>query len=219
MLFGFTAVIHLPLADATAISFVKSMFVTVFAVIILGEVVGWRRWMAVAAGFVGVLVMLRPGTAGFSSDGLLALAGAACAGVVMVIIRLLSRTEQPTTILTWQAVGVGLAMTLPGLYYWVWPQPWQWALLAAMGGVSYAGQYFNILAFKWGEASMLASLDYMRLLYAVFFGWLLFDSLPGGSTWAGAAIIVASSIYVIHRETRLKQKIASAPEARSHLPQ
>lgn len=214
MLCGFSAVIHMPLAEATAIGFAKSFFVTIFAVIVLSEVVGIRRWMAVAAGFFGVFVMLGPGTGGFTYYGILALIGAACAGMVMVIIRLLSRTERPVTILAWQAFGVGVAMAVPALYFWQWPTMTEWGLLLAMGGFSYAAQMANINAYKFGEASVLASLDYVRLLYATLLGWLIFDSLPGWNTWAGAAIIVLAAIYTIWRESQRKQQLTRSPEGR-----
>lgn len=214
MLCGFTAVVNMPLADATAIAFAKSFFVTIFAVLILKETVGLYRWSAVVIGFVGVLVMLRPGSTGFTVYGLMAVGGAASAGMVMVIIRLLSRTDPPSTILAYQAIGVGLIMAIPAFIQWVPPTNTEWLLLIAIGFVSYFAQKANIYAFSYGEASMLASLDYVRLIYATFFGWLLFSELPGISTWAGAGIIVAASIYTVHREAKRKQQLASAPTGR-----
>lgn len=112
MLAGFTAVIHMPIADATAIGFAKSFFVTIFAIIILRETVGIRRWMATILGFAGVLIMLQPGSDSFTIYGVYAAVAAVAAGLVMVIIRLLSRTELPTTILSFQAIGVGLVLLL-----------------------------------------------------------------------------------------------------------
>ena len=211
---GFTAVINMPLAEATAIAFAKSFFVTIFAVLILKEVVGLYRWGAVAVGFLGVMVMLRPGAEGFSLYGLLALIGAASAGLVMVIIRLLSRTDAPSTILAFQAIGVGLIMAIPAFIQWVPPTPGEWAMLAGIGVVSYFSQKANIYAFSYGEASLLASLDYVRLIYATLFGWLLFSELPAGSTWVGAAIIVSASIYTVHRESKRMQRLASGPSGR-----
>lgn len=214
MLMGFTAIIHLPLADATALGFAKSFFVTIFAVYILHEHVGMRRWIAVALGFLGVVIMLKPGTDAFTIHGIMAVAGAACAGLVMVIIRLMSRTESPTTILTWQAIGVGLAMALPAWWYWVWPSPREWLLLLAMGAMSYLGQMANIIAYKLADASVLASLDYVRLLYAAFWGYLIFETLPGAATWIGSAIIVGASVYTILREARKKQALTRGPDGR-----
>jgi len=218
MFLGFTAVVHLPLAEATAIGFAKSFFVTLFAVWMLSETVGWRRWSALAIGFAGVVIMIRPGAAGFGIYGLMAIGGAASAGLVMVIIRILSRTERPTTILTWQAVGVGLATAVPAAIYWRWPTPVEWALLLAMGAVSYVAQMLNIMAFKWGEASVIAPFDYIRLLYATLFGFALFSVLPDANTWIGAAVIVAASVYTLHREARLRKPIAATPEGRGLNP-
>lgn len=214
MMMGFTAVIHLPLAEATALGFAKSFFVTIFAILILRETVGLRRWMAVVIGFVGVGIMLRPGTESFSIYGAMSIGGAACAGAVMVIIRLMSRHDAPTTILGWQAIGVGIAISVPALWFWKWPTMTEWLLLAAMGLTAYAAQMGNILAFKWGEASLLASLDYIRLIYATLLGWLIFETLPNRYTLIGAAIIVLASIYTVLRERRRKQVLTRSPHGR-----
>jgi len=216
MMLGFTALIHMPLADATALGFAKSFFVTIFAALVLKEIVGPRRWGAVAVGFIGVLIMLRPGTDAFTVYGLMAVAGAACAGLVMVIIRIMARTDSPTTILTWQAIGVGVIVAIPAIYYWRWPTNYEWLLLITMGITSYLAQMANIFAYKWGEASLLASLDYVRLLYATFFGWLVFSNLPGLATWIGASVIVAASIYTVWREARKKQDLTRSPAGRGY---
>jgi len=214
MLMGFTAVIHMPLADVTALGFAKSFFITIFAVWILRETVGPRRWAALALGFAGVIIMLQPGTEGFSGYGLMAVASAAAAGLVMVLIRLMSRQDSPTTILSWQAIGVGIAVAIPAIYFWRWPTGTEWFLLAAMGVTSYLAQITNILAFKWGEASILASLDYMRLIYATILGYLVYETLPGTATWIGASVIVAASIYSIWREARVNQQLTRSPGGR-----
>lgn len=216
MMLGFTAVIHMPLADATALGFAKSFFVTIFAMVILRELVGPRRWVAVAIGFIGVVIMLRPGTDAFTLYGVMAVAGAGCAGLVMVLIRLMSRSDRPTTILSWQAIGVGLAMAFPAFWFWQWPTMTEWVLLLAMGVVSYLAQMANIQAYKWGEASMLASLDYVRLLYAAVLGYLIFGNLPDIATWIGAVIIIAASIYTIWREAKKKQALTRSPLGRGY---
>lgn len=214
MVFGFTAVINMPLAEATAIAFAKSFFVTIFAVLFLKEAVGFYRWAAVVIGFIGVLVMLQPGTQGYSLYGLMALGGAASAGMVMVIIRLLSRTDSASTILAYQAIGVGLIMAVPAFIQWVPPTATEWALLLGIAFVSYFAQKANIYAFSYGEASLLASLDYVRLIYATLFGWILFTELPSVSTGVGAGIIVLASVCTVYRESRRKQVLASGPNGR-----
>jgi drug/metabolite transporter (DMT)-like permease len=205
MLCGFTALIHMPLADATAIFFAKSFFVTILAVFFLSETVGVYRWSAVLVGFIGVMIMLQPGTDNFSIYGLASLAGAAGAAAVMITLSLLSRSDSTDTILIYGSVGVGLVMILPGLYYWQQPTLVEWLLLASVGVVSYFGQKLNILAYKHGEASLLASLDYVRLLWATLFGYLIFDQFPDGSVWLGVSIVIAAAIFMIYRETQRKR--------------
>ena len=215
MLFGFTAVIHLPLADATALFFAKSFFLTIFAMLILGEHVGPYRWGAVVVGFGGVVVMLQPGTENFSIYSLASLAGAAGAAAVMINLRILSQSDSANTILTWSALGVGIAMTVPGIYYWQPPTLVEWGLLGALAVVSFLSQKGNIFAYKYGEASLLASLDYVRLLWATLLGLLVFDQLPGAATWIGASIVVAAAVFTIYRETRRKRDSSRLPAQRS----
>jgi drug/metabolite transporter (DMT)-like permease len=215
MLCGFTAVIYLPLADATAIFFAKSFFVTILAVFILGETVGVYRWSAVLVGFLGVMIMLQPGTDNFSVYGLLSLVGAAGAAAVMILLRLLSRSDSPDTMMIYAVLGVGVVMILPGIYFWQEPTALEWLLLIAVGVVSYFAQKCNIFAYKHGEASLLASLDYVRLLWATLFGFLIFEQFPGGSIWLGATIVIAAAIFMIYRETRRKRGLISASAGNS----
>ncbi len=216
MLCGFTAIIHLPLADATALGFAKAFFTTIFAVWLLQEVVGWRRWMGVALGFLGVFIMMRPGLQGFDPMSILAVTGAAGAGMVMVIIRILSRTEMPITILSYQAILVGLAVAVPAYIYWVPPTMNEWLLLGAIGIISYGAQMMNIYAYKWGEASLLASLDYVRLLYATLLGFVFFNTLPTIWTGVGAFVIIGASLYTVHRERKKAANIARGPHGRGY---
>lgn len=214
MLFGFYAIIHMPLAEATSIGFAKSFFVTIAAIWFLKEKVGPRRWMAVLVGFGGVMLMLQPGTDDFNIIGLYALIGSAAAGIVMVIIRKLAQTDTPKTILTYQAVVVGIVVAIPALYYWKSPTMNEWLLLVGIGVISYGAQMLNVYAYKWGEASLLASVDYVRLLYSTFFGYLLFSQVPGPYTWIGSGIIIAASIYTIQRERLHNKKLARSPHGR-----
>ena len=208
MMAGFTAVINMPLADATAIGFAKGFFVTIFAIIILKEVVGIRRWSALIVGFIGVLIMLQPGGSDFTIYGVYALIGAAAAGMVMVIIRLLSRTEKPATILLYQAVGVALVMLMPALYFWQPPTALEWVLLILIGVTGWISQLANIYAYKFGEASLLAPVEYTRLIYATIIGILIFGEFPDNATITGAVIVVLASAYTIQREYKLKGSIS-----------
>lgn len=214
LLGGFTAAVNMPLADATALGFAKSFFVTVFAVLILKESVGRYRWAALVIGFIGVAVMLRPGASGYSIYGIYAIAGAASAGLVMVIIRLLSKTESTTSIVAYHVFGVGLLTMIPALMQWVQPTGMEWLIIIAIGFVSFFAQKLNIYAYKHGEASLLASLDYVRLLFATIFGYFLFQQLPQLSTWLGATIIILAAVFTVYRESKRRQKLTRAPDVR-----
>ncbi|MHA7777621.1 DMT family transporter [Roseibium sp. M-1] len=217
MLCGFTAVIELPLADATAISFSKTFFITIFAIWLLGETVGIHRWGATIVGFLGVVLMLRPDGDGLVDPyALLAIAGAACAGMVMIVVRMLTRTDAPVTILTYQAFGVGILMLIPAILTWQAPTLQQWGLLLAIGIISWAAQMANIRAFKAGEATAIASLDYTRLLYATIFGALVFSQWPRIETLIGAAVIIAASIYTVRREAKRGRELARAADGRGY---
>eukprot|EP00903_Cladosiphon_okamuranus_P001899 g1897.t1 len=217
MLCGFTAIIEMPLADATAISFSKTFFITIFAIWMLGETVGVHRWGATIIGFLGVVLMLRPDGEGLVDPyALLAIAGAACAGMVMIVVRILTRTDPPVTILTYQALGVGLIMATPAILTWQAPTLGQWGLLLVIGVISWAAQMANIRAFKAGEATAIASLDYTRLLYATIFGALVFSQWPRTETLIGAAIIIAASIYTVRREAKRGRELARASDGRGY---
>ena len=130
----------------------------------------------------------------------------------MVIIRLLSRTESTHTIMSYQATGVALVMFIPALITWQSMTPYLWFLVVILAVTSYVGQRLNVVAYTLGEASMLASLDYTRLIYAVILGFFLFDQLPGMSTMVGAVIIVAAAVFTVQRESRRKKVLAQTPE-------
>lgn len=205
MTLGFSAIIELPLAEATVISFSKTFFTTVLAIFLLGEIVRVPRWLALAMGFVGVLIIVwpQPGTE-FNHWHLMALGSAVCVSLVMVLIRILARIDQPITILTYQSVGVGALMFIPMLYFWKTPTLFEAGLLIAIGVVSAIGQYLNILAMKAGEASAMAPLEYTRLIFTTALGFWLFSEWPDPRVWLGAAVIVAAALYTLHRERRAR---------------
>jgi drug/metabolite transporter (DMT)-like permease len=196
MLFGFTAVVHVPLADATALGFTKVLFVTVAAVFILKETVGPRRWLATGIGFLGVLVMLAPGGSGeVTPYHLLALLGAAFAAGISITIRMLSEREKTETILLYQSVVLIGALIMPALLWWEPPTGPEWFLLAIIGVSGAAAQYLVTRAYQSGEASALAPLDFGRLLIAVVIGFVFFAEVPNLRTLVGAMIILGATFY------------------------
>ena len=195
-----SALAYLPLALATAIAFASPFFTTALSALFLGEVVRVRRWIAIFAGLAGVLVVLRPGTAAFELAMLLPILSAFFWAVGLVITRKIGRDDPPmTTILFTSVIGlVGTTVLLPPV--WIAPKTEDWLLLAAIGGINVIGQFALIGGFRRAPASMLAPYSYSTVVWAVMFGFLVFGTLPDLATWIGSAIIVASGIYIWHRE-------------------
>lgn len=206
MLLGFSAVIHLPLAEATTLGFTRTFFMTILAILLLGEVVRIRRWAALVVGFVGVFIILRPDTGALNPWALASIGSAAMVACVLIVVRKLSQIDQPVTILTYQAVGVGILMFLPMLWFWRTPTPVEWGLLALIGVISAIGQYINILALRASEASALAPLDFTRLVFATLLGWLLFAEWPEPRVWVGAVIIIGAAVYTLRREQLARRR-------------
>jgi drug/metabolite transporter (DMT)-like permease len=203
MILGFTAVIHLPLAEATTLGFTKTFFMTILGIVVLGEAVRARRWAALAAGFAGVLIILWPGAVhGDAIYRLASIASACLVALVMVLIRKLAQIDRPVTILSYQAVGVGLLMFVPMLWFWRTPSLWEAGLLVLIGTIAAVGQYINILALRAGEAGALAPLDFTRLVFAGALGLAMFGEWPADRVFLGAAVIVGAAIYTLHRERR-----------------
>lgn len=193
---------RMPLATYNALSFSKPLFAVVLAVVILHETVRWRRWAATLVGFLGVLVMMRPGTEAFDPNGLFALGDALCIAILITVLKKLPAYERPLAMLFYFGLvssPIALALALP---HWTWPGAGTWAMLAAIGIVGAMSQYWWILAFRAGEASAVAPFDYSRLLFSALFGLAFFAEVPDGWTLAGAALIVASTIYIARREAK-----------------
>ncbi len=190
----------MPLADVHAIAALAPLCVVALSVPILGEKVGWRRWTAVGTGLIGVLLIVRPGFSRIEPPVLIALAGAIMWAAYQVMVRLCSRVDHADTTSLWTAV-VGLAATtLVGPFMWVWPDAKGWAFLAAISLLGSLGHIALIRAIAMTQPSLLQPYNYTLFVWAVVVGWLLFGDVPDAWTWSGAAIIIASGIYVWHRE-------------------
>ncbi len=198
----FTGLRYLQLAEALSIVFAAPLFVTALSVPILGERVGPRRWAAVAFGFVGVLVMTRPGAETFRPEALYILAAALCYALSMLVTRRLARSDTTPAIML---SGICVALVVSGLALpFGWRTPvgadfWLFVLLGLVGGT---GMYFMTQAYRYAPAAVIAPFDYTALLWGTLFGWLVWQELPGTNVWFGAAIVIASGLYIVHRETR-----------------
>lgn len=206
MLAGFWAIAHLPLAQAIALSYSSPLFVTIGAVLFLGEIVRARRWSAVVAGFIGVLVIVRPGTDGFTSASLVALLAAACTGTVTISIKFLSRSDPADTIVlltTWLWVPLSLPAAL---LVWQAPPLALWPWLVAIGTLGTLGQYTWTHALRLADASTLAPFSYLQLVIVSVLAWLAFGETLDRYTVVGAAIVIGATLYIARREAMVARE-------------
>lgn len=210
---GFYSFAHMPLADAQAISFSRVLFITVFAVIILREQVGPRRWAAVGVGFVGVLLMLQPhGASGLSFAAMMQLLSALLFGLTIVTVKDLTR-DHSTIALVFYTNAFTTVAGLPFAFAaWKQPDLAALALFLGMGFAGVAAQSCYVRALSTGEASLMGTIDYIRLPLAIGVGFLLFHETPATLVLAGAGVIIASTLYITWRESRLeKPTVVAAP--------
>ena len=210
MVLGFYAISMLPLADATALGFSQPLFSVCVAALVAGEKVRWRRWSATVIGFVGVLIMVRPGAGSLEPGALLALCNAMSVAVSIYLVRRLSESETPLMILTQFALFSTLLLAIPAIWVWRWPDGWGWTLAVGVSLSATIGQFFWVQAFKAGEMSAVAPFEYMRLPFAVFVGWLVWGEMPVVWTYVGASIVIASTLYIAHREHQLARELRRA---------
>jgi drug/metabolite transporter (DMT)-like permease len=206
MLCGFWAIGNLPLAHAISLSYSAPLFVTIAAVIWLGEIVRRRRWTAVILGFIGVLVIVQPGTTGFSAGSLVAIAAAVLSSIVAIQIKQLSRVDPPDTIVFYTYVFWVPLSLVPALFEWQWPQGIAWLWLAAIGILGTGGQLFWTRALRLGEVSALTPISFMQLPLVTGLAWLLFDEMISRWTVIGALIIFGANGYIAHREAQLSRR-------------
>lgn len=204
MVFNFLGFSLLPMAEATTMGFTVPIFATILSALILKEQVGKHRWSAVLIGFLGVIIVLRPGDSVFPLNGALAgLIASMLVALVSIQIRDLSRTEpSPTIVFYFSALScIPLGLMLP--FFWVPHNANDWLVLVGLGLSGGVGQIFVTASLKLAPVSTVVGMDYSSLLWATLFGWLIWDHMPPESTWFGAPLIIASGLYIVWREHRL----------------
>lgn len=212
MLAGFWAIVHLPLAQAIALSYSTPIFVTIGAVFVLGEVVRARRWTAVIVGFLGVLVLMRPWSDTFHYASLVAVLAAVMSASVAISIKFLSRTEKADAIVIYTTmIWVPLSL-LPALFYWTMPTGWTWLWVVLAGGLGTTAHMCWTRALALADASLLTPISFLQVLVVGAFGWWLFDERVDRWTVIGAAIIFASNAYIAQRESRLARRAVTDPD-------
>jgi len=202
---NFMALRTLQLAETTSIMFLQPMVITALAGPLLGEWAGWRRWVAVGVGFVGVLVIARPGFGVFGMGHAYALLAMLTGAFYAMMTRRLSATETPQSLIFYQSVvpSVLLFPTVP-LAGAVPHDAAAWVLFLSMGSFAFFGHWLLIKAYSRATATALAPYPYLQMVWMIGFGWAVFDQLPDLWTLLGSAIIVAGGLYIVHREHRLR---------------
>jgi drug/metabolite transporter (DMT)-like permease len=214
----FTALTLIPLADFTAISFTSPMFVTVLAMLILGERIHVYRWTALAIGFTGVLITIGPHLAFRAGDALgvvVALSAAAFSALAMLFLRSMSGSggEHAITITFYFSLTVMICAAFTAVAGWPWPTPAQWLFIVLAGVFGVFGQLLMTFSYRYAEVSMIAPLDYTNLLFAVGFGYYFFAEVPHWSMWLGAPLVIVAGLIILWREYRRYAAVAAVSAA------
>jgi drug/metabolite transporter (DMT)-like permease len=199
----FSALHRVPLADTTAVSFTAPFIVAGLAGPLLGERVGAGHWASIALGFLGALIVIRPTGAGAHPYAFLVLGSAFCYALYQVLTRRVGALDAPETSVTYSALVGTLVLSVVIPFYWRAPDgALEWSLLVALGLFGGLGHYCVARALLWGPASIISPFHYVQLVWAAAAGYLAFGDVPSGWTWVGAAIIIASGLYIAWRGTR-----------------
>lgn len=202
----FAGVTKLPLAEAVALAFAAPIFTTLLGRFWLGERVGIHRWSAVVVGLVGVIIIVRPGSALFTPWSLLPLGSAMFYSIGVILVRRLSASDGPTTIVLYFTVAATLITGVATPWVWVAPVGNEWLLFAAMGMTGGIMQLCSANALKRAEVAVLAPFEYTSLLWSALFGYLFWSEIPGLHMWAGAILIASSALYIVYRESKLTER-------------
>ncbi len=201
--FFFLALKYLPIADTLAIFFVQPILITALSPLLLREHVGIRRWISVMIGFIGVMIIIRPGFQAFNLGVIFALlAGMSSAFYILVTRHLTGKAHAMVTTFQTSVMGaVALSAALP--LFWFEVSRDQWLLLVLLGAIAIAGHYLITKAYDYAEASLLSPFGYTEMIMAVFAGWYFFGDFPDAWTFAGVTILIACAIYISLRERQL----------------
>lgn len=222
MLMFFTALGMAPLAQVQALSFTGPLFATLLAIPFLGEKIRLRRTVALVVGFIGVLVIIRPGFQTVDLGTWLVLGAAALWGATLIIIKLLSRRDSSLTITAYMGLWMTPLSLIPALWVWQWPDPQQWFWLIIAGILGTSSQLCITQAFRLAEATALLPLDFLRLVWSSLIAYVVFAELIDGWTAVGGLVIFSSATYIALRERQLKRGdppgLAVATKPTDHRP-
>ena len=201
----FSAIQLAPMGEVAAIIASRPIFASVLAVLILHEASKGRRWSSAFIGFIGAVIIIRPGTTELSTGVLLALSAALTMAVLSIILKSLARTEKPDTIVIWQMVVFTPCSMVPALFVWVTPSLEQLALLVGVGLFGTATQRCLTRAYAAADATVVVPFDFSRLIFAAVIGFLLFNEFPDIWTWVGGTIICLAILWMVKGESKETQ--------------
>jgi drug/metabolite transporter (DMT)-like permease len=211
MMSWFYGLALVPIADATALNFSTAIFLTIGAVLILGERVGPRRWAAVAAGFAGALVILRPGLQTVTPGVIVVIGSSVLWAGSLVSVKILSRSDGSATIVFYSSVYFTALSLVPALIVWQWPSLPQLLVLCAIGGLGTLAHLLLTQAYHEADATALTPIDFTRLIWTALLGYLMFDEFPDLWTWLGGGVIIASASFIAYREAALRRRGPTRP--------
>lgn len=192
---GFVTVSNIPLADATALGFTQVLFVACISRFFLAEAISVTRLFTIIVGFIGVMLVVQPSfeqtSLVYTLLGLIAALGAA---VAVICVRKVAQVEPRITLLAYQAIFVGLMALIPSILVWQWPSGYELALLIGVGVLSSIAQWIGVTAYKYGEANVIANVEYAKIIYSLFFGYWLFAEKPDLLAMVGVIVIVMSAV-------------------------
>ena len=209
---GFYAMTHLELAAAISLSFTRPLFMILLAAVFLREFVRWRRGLATAVGFVGVLIMVQPGASSIEPAVFSGLLAALAVGGALITVKMISPYDAPVTIMLTFSIATVVMAAIPATFVWQTPTREELVLLMALGIVASCGQYCFIRAFAIGDSTVMSPIDYVQIILGSTAGFLLFNERPGIETFIGAAVIVISTLYIVVRGAQIKAPPPAPPD-------
>lgn len=201
MFFTFGAPVLLPLAESTTLGFTTPVFAVILSALMLKERVGPVRWLAVALGFAGVIIIAQPGHATIPPFGAFVGLGAGfMVALISIQVRDLGRTDESLSIVFWFATLSVPLLALAMPFYYTAHTPWQWFLLISGGVLGYIGQLLLTASLRYGQVSSVTVMDYSAIVWATIYGWLLWGDVPSTATWLGAPVIITAGAVIAWRE-------------------
>ena len=207
MIAGFTCLTLIPLAQATAISFSQPLFITIGATIFLGEIIKARRIIAIIVGIIGMLIIVQPGFISFSFGIMLAIISALALSVNALIVKKLTITDTPQTIIMWMVIMLIPITFIPAISVWQWPSFETWLYLWGIAILGTLAHFSFTKSYTMAEITSLEPIGFIKLPIIALLGWMIFEEIPGTWTWVGGLIIFISTIYISQREAKASNSL------------